>query len=158
MDFEIWHFCLIKQLLRWNKRSHTHTPLLVYELRLPELGETEDISSYGSSFSPHPGSLQSSIHTTWCHIQMHDLATSIKTEYETRHFCRSQQLLRWNNRSHKLAEVSNFIFRSNRCCWIMHLWHQVVCIEDFRLPGWGEKEDPKEDTSSVSSNPSRRNS
>ena len=37
------------------------------------------------------------------------------------------------------------------------IWHQVVCIEDCRLPGWGEKEDPKDDTSSVSPNPSRHN-
>ena len=78
------------------------------------------------------------------------------------------------HKEEKYEKVCERLFHLNNC-WLLQkclvsfsvlidvvkscicIWHQMVCIEGCRLPGWGEKEDPKEDTSSVSPNPSRRN-
>ena len=65
-------------------------------------------------------------------------ATPKEKEYEK--VC--ERLFHHNNcwlRQKCLVSYSVLIDVAKSCICI---WHQVVCIEDCRLPGWGEKEDP----------------
>ena len=82
-------------------------------------------------------------------------------------FCRTKTEV--THQKEEYEKVCERLFHLNNC-WLLQkclvsysvlidvakscicIWHQVVCIEDCRLPGWGEKEDQIEEKSSFSPN------
>ena len=80
------------------KQTFAHFLILLslYELRLPGLGEKEDVSSLGPLFpltqARHPTALNTYHLVSYTNAGFNKIA--VRTEYEIRHFWQSQQLLR----------------------------------------------------------------